>query len=74
MTRIIDWTKSEAFNSSKIGKKYSHFKAYHIDSIKNAVCAVVGGINQISYSSNCRLAKFRGLMVKGKYDAVIGLR
>jgi len=32
----------------------------------------MGGVNHCSL--HCRLAKFRGLMYKGKYGAVIGLR
>jgi hypothetical protein len=30
----------------------------------------VGGVNHCSL--HCRLAKFRGLMIKGKYGAAIG--
>jgi hypothetical protein len=32
----------------------------------------VGGVSR--YSLHYRLAKFRGLMIKGKYGAVIGLK
>jgi len=34
---------------------------------------IVGGVNRSSLHCRCRLAKFRGLMYRGKHSALIGL-
>ena len=36
--------------------------------------ADLGGVNHCFSSLHCNLARFRGVMIRGKYGAVIGLK